>query len=84
VFDFHSAMNAVVQARESFDAMPADVRYRFHNDPAEFAEFCFKEENLPEARRLGLILPEEVKPPKVASLDDVVQAINASRDAKDQ
>lgn len=58
VYDFQSAMNAIVQARESFDAMPANVRARFHNDAAEFVEFCNNEENREEAIRLGLVPPK--------------------------
>ncbi|WNK13940.1 MAG: internal scaffolding protein [Microvirus sp.] len=54
IFDFHSAMNAIVRAEESFDRLPADVRYRFHNDPGAFVEFAVKPENLPELRKMGL------------------------------
>lgn len=82
VVDFRGAMDSIVASREAFQAMPADVRKRFNNNPADFVDFCLDESNLAEARKLGLVLPEEVKQPKAASLDDVVQAINASRDAK--
>ena len=44
VNDFHSAMNAVAAAGEAFDAMPADVRARFNNDPGAFVDFCSDEE----------------------------------------
>lgn len=64
VFDFHSAMNAIVQASEAFDEMPAEVRARFHNEPAEFVAFCSDEANRPEAERLGLVKP---KPPSPAA-----------------
>lgn len=56
--DFRQAMNAVVAARESFDAMPAPVRARFHNDPAEFVDFCSDEGNRDEIRQMGLMTPE--------------------------
>lgn len=55
VNDFRTALDAVVQAREAFDQMPANVRYRFHNDPAEFVDFCSDEANRPEAIKLGLV-----------------------------
>lgn len=58
VFDFQTALNAVVAAQRSFDMMPADVRERFNNDPAKFVDFCSDEKNLPELRRLGLADPE--------------------------
>ncbi|AXH74136.1 MAG: internal scaffolding protein [Microviridae sp.] len=60
-FDFQGAMNAIVAARESFQAVPADVRYRFHNDPEEFVAFCSDRANLEEARKMGLVPPEELK-----------------------
>lgn len=62
IFDFHSAMNAVAQAGEAFDKMPADVRYKFNNDPGAFVAFCSDEKNLEEMSKLGLTSPEfEVK-----------------------
>lgn len=58
VFDFQSAMNAVVEAERAFMEMPADVRRRFGNDPNEFVKFCSDKENLPELRKMGLAIPE--------------------------
>lgn len=72
VHDFQSAMNALVAARESFEAMPADVRARFHNDPAEFVDFCSLDSNRDEAIKLGLV-PD----PK-----EVAAAAEAARDAR--
>lgn len=54
-FDFHSAMNAIAQANESFSALPAEVRARFLNDPGRFVDFCADRGNRDEAIRLGLI-----------------------------
>lgn len=65
--DFHSAVNAVALAHESFDAMPADVRRRFKNDPGEFVDFCSKSENLEEMRKLGLAVPLPPEPAKPAA-----------------
>lgn len=64
IFDYQTAMNALVQTRETFDTLPAKIRARFHNDPQEFYEFCIDEENQEEAIKLGLAkMPEEpVKP----------------------
>ncbi|QCQ84955.1 internal scaffolding protein [Blackfly microvirus SF02] len=56
-FDFQSAMNLMVQADRAFMQMPADVRKRFGNDPAEFVNFASDPKNLEEARKLGLALP---------------------------
>lgn len=58
IFDFHSAMNAISKAHEAFDQMPAEVRVRFSNDPAQFVDFCSQESNRSEALRLGLLVPQ--------------------------
>ena len=55
VNDYHSAMNAIVEAQSAFDQLPAKVRARFGNDPAEFLDFVYNEENRDEAIRLGLV-----------------------------
>lgn len=53
--DFHGAMNAIARANEAFDAMPAEIRSRFANDPQAFVSFCSDAKNAAEAARLGLI-----------------------------
>lgn len=63
--NYHDAMNAIRQADESFNAMPAEVRYRFNNDPGRFVEFVSDENNRAEAIRLGLVVPPVVVEPVV-------------------
>ncbi|WNK12401.1 MAG: internal scaffolding protein [Microvirus sp.] len=72
IFDFRTAQDAIIAAERSFMAMPADIRFRFGNDPQEFVAFCSEESNLPELRKLGLAVDikvdsAQVEPPKVAS-----------------
>lgn len=59
IFDFQSAQNAIRAAQESFMALPYELRARFHNDPQELLEFMEKEENRPEAEKLGLVQKRE-------------------------
>lgn len=54
VSDYREALDVIMQADDSFYAMPADVRSRFDNDPAKFVDFCSDPANLEEARKLGL------------------------------
>lgn len=58
--DFHALANSMRLAQESFDAMPARVRARFHNDPAEFVDFCLDDANRDEAVKLGLVDPAKL------------------------
>lgn len=62
VFDFQSAMDMVVKAKQAFATLPSKVRSRFQNDPGKFLEFFNDPENAPEAIRMGLAsaLPEPV------------------------
>lgn len=55
VTDYRSALHAVMEAEESFMALPADIRSRFHNDPQAYLEFFADDNNRVEAERLGLI-----------------------------
>ena len=57
VFDYHSAANAIIAAQEQFDALPANIRSRFDNDPSNLIDFIANESNRPEAEKLGLVNP---------------------------
>lgn len=55
--DYHTAMNAIRLADESFYAMPADVRSRFDNNPGKFVDFCNDPKNYQAAVDMGLAMP---------------------------
>lgn len=56
--DFRTARDQVKRMEEVFMALPAKVRSRFNNDPAELLDFVDDPMNLEEARSLGLAKPE--------------------------
>lgn len=60
--DFQHAMNIVIQAESMFAEMPAPLRKRFDNDPAEFLRFIDNPANVEESIKLGLRRPPEVPP----------------------
>jgi phage internal scaffolding protein len=61
--DFHTAMNLIRTTEEAFLRVPAEVRARFGNDPQAFMEFCEDDANRDEARRLGLLRPQQPEVP---------------------
>lgn len=61
--DFHQAQQIVVEAREAFAALPAEVRKRFQNDPGSFADFATDPANLEDLRKWGLAHPLETAEP---------------------
>lgn len=59
--DYRSALQAVRDAAETFMEMPADLRARFQNDPAQLIDFLADEANRAEAQSLGLLnLPPDL------------------------
>lgn len=52
--DYRQALDTIIAAKAKFMALPADVRRRFNNDPADFVDFCTNPDNLDELRKLGL------------------------------
>lgn len=55
ISDYHTAMNRVIAVQDEFEALPAQIRARFDNDPAQLIEFMENSENRSEAESLGLI-----------------------------
>lgn len=55
--DYQEAQNIMLEASSSFSSLPAKVRDRFENDPAQFLAFMADPKNEKEARELGLLTP---------------------------
>lgn len=60
VQDFQSALNLVMQAERGFMELPARLRARFHNNPADLLEFLAVDSNRQEAIDLGILPKPEV------------------------
>ena len=55
IYDYHSALNAVIAAEDAFMDLPAKVRARFDNDPGALLDFLSDEKNAAEAHKLGIV-----------------------------
>lgn len=53
--DYRTNLERLMRADQAFMALPAAVRKKFDNDPAELISFLEKEENFDEALKLGLL-----------------------------
>jgi len=60
--DFQTAVNAVVNAEDSFLKMPAELRASLSHDPAKFVAWCSDDENRDEMKKYGLLRPGEEPP----------------------
>lgn len=54
IMDYQTALNAVISANDNFMSLPAKLRARFYNDPAQFLKFCDDPANAGELIALGL------------------------------
>ena len=61
--DYADSVNYINTANKAFDSLPAEIRTRFENDPAELLTFLHEEGNRDEAIALGII----PKPAEVAA-----------------
>ncbi|QXP07881.1 MAG: internal scaffolding protein [Arizlama microvirus] len=55
--DYAESLQTVVMAQDSFMQLPATLRARFGNDPAQFVSFCSNPANKDELISLGLAVP---------------------------
>lgn len=67
ISDYREAIHAVREADDLFMQLPAKVRSRFDNDPAEFAAFCSAPGNQLELAELGLLSEELTREIKEAA-----------------
>jgi len=58
--DFHTALNLVTQAQQSFSLLDPSVRFRHNNDPREFLLWLNDPANRKEAQDMGIVNPDPV------------------------
>lgn len=72
VVDYRTALDQISRAKEVFGALPAKVRARFENDPAQFLDFVGNPANKDEMVALGLAVkakPEATQEVKAVEAD---------------
>lgn len=74
VKDLHSTLTRVRKAEEAFEALPSELRSRFHNSSQELLSFISDRRNFDEAVKLGLVEPRkapvEPAPARVVVVED--------------
>lgn len=61
--NYQESLEIVMKAEDAFNALPAQIRKKFENDPNQLFEFLKDEKNKDEAITLGLVdKPKETKP----------------------
>lgn len=68
--DYMDAAALKLEADNLFNALPAKIRSKFQNNPAELLAFMEDENNIEEATKLGLIRPDLEDQPVVEQQSD--------------
>lgn len=77
--DFQESLDVIRAAETAFMSLPAKVRDRFGQDPAEFLAFLGDPANAEEAQKLGLLKPVEPPPEPLE-----VKVVNPPQEEKPQ
>ncbi|QXP07840.1 MAG: internal scaffolding protein [Arizlama microvirus] len=75
VNDYHTALNTLIAAESEFEALPAKLRAKFANEPANLIEFLNDPKNKDQAIELGL-----VNRPITSSFNEPVEVQNTVTD----
>jgi phage internal scaffolding protein len=68
ISDYHTALNQVIAAEDEFMSLPATIRARFENNPAQLIEFLDNDQNYDEAVKLGLVNNKPAEMPQAVEL----------------
>lgn len=78
-FDYQQAQNTILDAKRRFMTLPASIRERFHNNPAELLAFIDDPANAAEAVKMGLLKKvDPVKTDPVVSYPVVSDPVETS------
>jgi len=75
VHDYHTALNTLIAAESEFEALPANIRKQFANEPARLIDFLNDPANKDQAIELGL-----VNRPITSSFNEPVEVKNTVTD----
>ena len=70
ITEYREMLDTVMNAQDAFSALPAHLRYRFGNDPAQLLEFIQDGKNYDEGVKLGILTPKQTNPQPVATPND--------------
>ncbi len=81
--EYQDSLNRIQEAQEAFESIPAEVRFRFNNDPARLIDFLSKPENNEEAIKLGLRMKHAPKQETIQeSMEKALENNDKKRTAK--
>ena len=79
--DYQTSLGKLMQAQQSFESLPSELRAKFDNDPAKLIAYLSDEKNNAEAVKLGLKL-ERKEPETIQGAMEKALEINDKKRSK--
>ena len=80
--DYQTSLGKLMQAQQSFESLPSELRARFENDPAKLIDFLSDERNNAEAVKLGLKLERKAPETIQGAMEKALETNDKKRSKK--
>lgn len=84
VEDYQTSLGKLMQAQQSFESLPSELRAKFDNDPAQLISFLSDEKNNAEAIKLGLKIERKAPETIQGAMEKALEANDAKRQKNDK
>lgn len=84
VDDYQTSLSKIMQAQQSFEMLPSELRSKFGNDPGKLIEFMADEKNIEDCYKFGLKIRPEKKETIQESMEKALEANDAKRQKNDK
>lgn len=82
--DYQTSLGKLMQAQQSFESLPSELRAKFENDPAQLISFLSDEKNNAEAVKLGLKIERKAPETIQGAMEKALEANDAKRQKNDK
>ena len=82
--DYQSSLGKLMQAQQSFESLPSELRAKFENDPAQLISFLSDEKNNAEAIKLGLKIERKAPETIQSAMEKALEANDTKRQKNDK
>ena len=82
--DYQSSLGKLMQAQQSFESLPSELRAKFENDPAQLISFLSDEKNDAEAIKLGLKIERKAPETIQSAMEKALEANDTKRQKNDK
>ena len=82
--DYQTSLGKLMQAQQSFESLPSELRAKFENDPAQLISFLSDEKNNAEAVKLGLKIERKAPETIQSAMEKALEANDTKRQKNDK